>query len=339
MSSETSNLLALPSEILVLIRNDLANIEDFKELSSTCRALRALCGCAPPNLVLRLAAASSAVFFRPDPYFLVAATADQIGRWALRSESNTAQFRKALKGGIEGLFDLLHASRFTTFNPVTDLIDRCAGRQWYDIEDFWGGARSDAETISCEPERALFEIAIYGALFQPTLEANLDGRKGLDLDTRLDFIKYCIPDWYCQSYKAFTVEATGPYRNGWDNVNPRMDQYSIRHILKSSKWRKAWDEMREEIGPDFVDERRQRIWACAVQMHGLEGLEILRPGGTDKWRGKLLELREKLEKMDATNMKSLIQRIDVHHEIDWLECPILEDEIYCCVRGMWPGHG
>ncbi|KAG7002076.1 mediator of RNA polymerase II transcription subunit 17 [Physcia stellaris] len=347
MAASKTTLLTLPPEILALLPHHLANIEDFKELSSTCRPLRAACSSAPPHLILRLAAASSRVFFRPDPYFLVAATAKQIGRWALLSEENTYELRKALRGGIEGLFDLcvenaglsmedIRCSRFTTFNPVTDLIDRCAGKQWYSIPDFWNGGRSDAETIQCEPERALFEMAIYGSLFHSTLSANLDGRKGLDLATRLDYIKYCIPDWYCKSYRGFEVEATGPYRDGWDKVDPGMDQYSIRHILRSSKWRAAWKEVRKSCGADFEDERRQRVWECAVQMQGLEGFEMLRPGGIDRWRERLVGLRAKIEAMDARGMKAA--EIDVHGEIDWLECPILADEVLCCVRSMWPGY-
>lgn len=104
--ASTSTLLALPSELLAILPYHLANIEDFKELSSTCRRLRAACCSASPNLILRLAAASSRVFFRPDPYFLVAATAKQVGHWALQSEDNTQRLRESLKGGIEELYAL-----------------------------------------------------------------------------------------------------------------------------------------------------------------------------------------------------------------------------------------
>ena len=101
-----SMLLALPFELLAILPHHLANIEDFKELSSTCRRLRAACCSTSPNLILRLAAASSRVFFRPNPYFLVAATAKQVGRWALESERNTQRLQESLRGGIEELYDL-----------------------------------------------------------------------------------------------------------------------------------------------------------------------------------------------------------------------------------------
>ncbi|KAI4274490.1 MAG: hypothetical protein L6R35_006334, partial [Caloplaca aegaea] len=90
-----TTLLSLPSEILALIPHHLANIEDFKEFSSTCSRLRAACSHAPPNLILQLAAASSRVFFRPDPYFLVAATAKQVGEWALLSDDNARRLRES----------------------------------------------------------------------------------------------------------------------------------------------------------------------------------------------------------------------------------------------------
>ena len=63
---------------------------------------------------------------------------------------------------------------------------------------------------------------------------------------------------------------------------------------------------------------------------------MLRPEGAIRWREYLLELREKIEKIDSTKMRSAEK--DECGEINWLECPILEDEIYRCVRGMWcPG--
>ncbi|KAL8860938.1 MAG: hypothetical protein Q9178_002693 [Gyalolechia marmorata] len=308
MAHTTSPLLALPTDILVLLPHHLANLEDFKELSSTCRVFREICRSVSPNIILRLAAASSRVFFRPDPYFLVAATAKQIGYWALQNEKNAVRLRQALKHG----------------------------QQWYNVEDFWNGGRSDAETIDCEPERALFQMAIYGSLFHATLESNLEGRKGLDLATRLDFIKYSIPDWYCRDYGGFHVEATGPYCNGRDNITPRMDQYSIRHILKSRRWRTPWEQARKQCGPDFEDDRRQKIWVSAVQMQGLEGFEMLRPDGAERWKGHLHKLREKIERIDSNKMRSAEK--DEFGEINWLEFPILEDEIFCCVRGMW-GYG
>ncbi|KAL8679878.1 MAG: hypothetical protein Q9224_006997, partial [Gallowayella concinna] len=233
----------------------------------------------------------------------------------------------------------LHASRFTTFNPVIDLIDQCAGKQWYQVEDFWHGGRSDAETLHCEPECALFEIAIYGSLFRSTLKANLDHRKGLDLDTRLNFIKYCIGHWFRDNYKGFAVQQYGPYKIRWDNPHPKREQHSIRHILKSRRWNAAWEKARALCGADFEgadfdSDCRQRLWVNAVQIQGLEAFEILTPGGADRWKGRLLELRDKIERLDLNRMQS--DEKDMHGNIFALDCPVLEDEIFLCSSGMWP---
>ncbi|KAG8532435.1 uncharacterized protein KY384_002312 [Bacidia gigantensis] len=325
----TLPLLSLPNEILALIPQHFANIEDFKEASSTRSTLRAVFSQTDPNTILRLAASSSRIFFRPDPYFLVAATVDQVAAWALRSEDNVRALRRAIRDGVEGLFALclevagltmqdirrLHISRFRIFNPVIDVVDRCAGKQWYAVDDFWNGGRSDAETIDCEPGRSLYEMAIYGSLFRSTLEANLRGDLGFDLHTRLDFVKYCIPDWYCRSYKGFEVEMVGPYRNGRDEVMPRMDQYGIRHILKSSTWGREWERVRDEVGPAFDDDVKQEIWENAVQMQGLFGFEMLRPGGAESWKERVIELREKVAMADLRKMKPVEK--DVHGEISW----------------------
>lgn len=122
MASSTSFLLALPTDILVLLPHHLANIEDFKELSSTCRRFHSICSSASPNLILRLAAASSRIFFRPDPYFLIAATAKQVGYWALLHEDNTIRLHEALKGGIEELFALCIEKAGLTMADIRRLV-------------------------------------------------------------------------------------------------------------------------------------------------------------------------------------------------------------------------
>ena len=37
-----------------------------------------------------------------------------------------------------------------------------------------------------------FEMAICGEMFYSTLQANVEWRPGFDLETRLEFIRYCI---------------------------------------------------------------------------------------------------------------------------------------------------
>lgn len=83
------HLIDLPQELLLIHPAHLANIEDFMNTASCCRLLRDVLSETRGNTILRLSAASSRVFFRPDPWFLIAATARQVGRWGLESQENT----------------------------------------------------------------------------------------------------------------------------------------------------------------------------------------------------------------------------------------------------------
>ena len=288
----------------MLLPLHLHNIEDFMNLTSSCRQLRNVLGeYTTPNTILQLAASSSRIFFHPDPHFLVAATARQVSDWALLSHGNTEALRTAFQGGIEALLSLclsragltmpdvrrLHASRFSTINPVVDMIDRCAGVQRHNTPNFWDGGVSEPATVDIEPERSLFQIVIYGELFDESIRAFCCDPPGphFDLDLRLDYIKYCIPDYQCWcGYQGFSVLNVGPYASGeLDAINGR-DQVGLDHILGCRMWREAWAAVRLQIGPDFDEHWRQKMWCSSVQCQGLEGLQMLRPGGVEIWRGE-----------------------------------------------------
>jgi len=91
-SSRTVALQSLPGDILTMLPEYLHNIEDYMNLSSTCRALRNSMSNPKPNTLLRLATASSRIFFRPSPHFLVAATGRELGNWARLSDTNEQEF-------------------------------------------------------------------------------------------------------------------------------------------------------------------------------------------------------------------------------------------------------
>lgn len=113
---------------------------------------------ASPNAILQLAAAQAGVFFRPSPFFLIAATARDLGNWARQSEANEKELAGKLENGIDALMDLalehcgltvqrireLHTMRFSVLNPVENIIDQCVGQQWYALPGFWDGAVDDA---------------------------------------------------------------------------------------------------------------------------------------------------------------------------------------------------
>lgn len=159
-------ILSLPWDILILLPRYLHNIEDYMNLSSTCRTMRDCMGKATPSSILRLAAAQATVFFRPAPFFLVAATARELGHWARASEANEMELRDKLKNGIDALMTLaldhcgltiqrirdLHLMRFSVLNPVENIIDQCVGQQWHSTPNFWDGGVDDAVSDVSNPK-------------------------------------------------------------------------------------------------------------------------------------------------------------------------------------------
>lgn len=343
-------LTDLPNELLFMLPRYLHNIEDFMNASSSCRILRAVFADTKPNTILGLAAAQSRVFFRPDPYFLVAATASQVGKWGLQSAKNTKIVQVTFRNGIEGLFDLcvsvagltmddirrLHLSRFELYNPTADMIDRMAGIQWYATPNFWNGGVSDAYTVDCEPMRTTFQYVIYGELFGSSMSAWLQPELSLPqypLDARLDYLRYCVPDWITGkgSPGLGMPEPTGPY------VDPKFfsgDGRSLHHILRTGRWCRPWETIRLAIGPDFEEEWRQEIWHEAVQLHGLAGLEMLvKPEGPEKWRAKLQEIRAQIEQLDDAH-RPKPRRFGRYGNIAY-NLPMPSKEIYVIIAGYW----
>jgi len=339
-----SSLLSLPRDILILLPDYIHNIEDYTNFSSTCTVLRDCMATATPSNILRLAVAQSSTFFRPSPHFLVTATARELGHWARESSANEAVLATRLEDGIDGLLDLalqhcgltmerireLHLQRFSIINPVTDLIDKCVGSQWYKTPNFWEGGVSDAYTISSDPSASVFHLALYGELFAPDFDAFLDpvkqSARKLSVDTRLEFIKYCIPDWAtseCQESargvhaadgqidSRRAVKQTGPYAEDAELVR---DQNNIALVwtIQSSRWKPHWRDMRDKAGitdfqsdftddwwydPDDEQDWRQRMLEAIMICQGLEGLGMIRPGLQDAWVEKIRSWKEQIARL------------------------------------------
>ena len=303
-----STLLSLPKDILVMLPDYIHNIEDFMNFASTCSTLHETMNAATPKNILRLAAAQDRIFFRPSPYFLVMATARELGNWARQSDTNEATFAKHCQQGIDGLLNLallhcgltmqrireLYEMRMSIINPVTDIIDQCVGKQWYSTPNFWNGGVSDAYTISSDPDSTFFHLAIYGELFAPDFEPFLNGSSSsssrfLSPKTRSEFVRYCIPDW-----------CSGGESDHQNNI-------SLTWVIRSSRWRKHFKQFRTEVArcsefkeefddgwwyvPDLgrdeeggVDAHwRQRLWENLLICQGLEGLGMMRPELQSGW--------------------------------------------------------
>ncbi|KFA73178.1 hypothetical protein S40288_11529 [Stachybotrys chartarum IBT 40288] len=342
-----AGLISLPAELLLLLAENLHNIEDYTNLSSTCRTIRSHVTSVNPNALLRLAAAQSRIFFRPDPLLLVAATARQLGDWARLTAVNEAELAQSFQGGVEGVLALalrhcgltmtrvreLHALRFSIINPVSDIIDRCVGNQWYETPDFWNGGVSDAYTIDSDPTASLFHLAIYGELFATDLNHYIDGLsaepcRALTVETRLEFIKYCVPDFGCEATQRSArdvrsdggtidprraVKPVGPYvKDGRAYKTPVINNnIALVWVLNSSRWRPHWERIRGRAGVDFesgfendwwyIEDPesesvwKQRLWENVMVCQGLEGLGMIRPELQDAWVDRIREWRTKID--------------------------------------------
>ncbi|KAL4886810.1 hypothetical protein BJY04DRAFT_42228 [Aspergillus karnatakaensis] len=308
-----ATLLTLPPELLLSLPLYLNNIETFLSLSSTCRTLHTLLASTHPATLLHLAASSAPTFFSPHPYYLTAATARSVSSWSTQSTPSypsthrKADLRKALHGGIYRLYDFciqhggitlpqireMYESRFTIINPLSDKIDKMAGKQWMKTPDFWNGGVSEAVTLFTEAERAALQIVIYGELFGGAMDAFLespcllseastasgDGDReakrdelGFDMAARLDYLAYALPD---------TEEMGDPKAEKIQFVF-YDDQMALRHVVRCGRWRRMWgDAIREVLDEGFEDvDLRSEHWKGkllrdALMGQGLKGFEMV----------------------------------------------------------------
>ncbi|KAI1404740.1 hypothetical protein F4819DRAFT_446215 [Hypoxylon fuscum] len=388
----TSGLLALPQDILVMLPAYLHDIEDFLNVSATCRALRSCMETAHAHTILQLAWASRRVFFRPSPHVLVCATARALGDWARESPAHEAQLAAGLPRGLAHLADLalaqrrvgltlarvreLHELRFSIVNPVADVVDACVGARWYRTPQFWSGGVDDAYTICADAPEALFRLAIYGELFGPDFDAFLDppdpasslplssGRRTLSVETRLEFVKYCIPDFATECYqeaidtiladgspdprRAVVVHPKGPYYRSEDGAesNRYNHNLALMWLMKSSRWRPLWQKARQGAGAGHDFNRKKLLPWCeeddndndwrqicletVMQCQGLEGFGMIRPETADRWKPKIREWRKKIALM-AEPPRTTVGQWDTH------AYPDLWGDLRICTSGYVSG--
>ncbi|KAI5364603.1 hypothetical protein Slin15195_G041410 [Septoria linicola] len=372
-------LLSLPKDILVMLPEYVHNIEDYTNISSTCRTLRECMATATSNTILRLAAAQSNIFFRPSPYFLVTAVARELGNWARQSEENEAIFSQSCQSGIEGLFQLallhcdlttqrireMYEMRMSIINPVTDIVDKCVGQQWQSTPRFWNGGVSDAYTIESDASLTFFHLAIYGELFSPDFEPFLtssttSSARKLKVETRLEFVRYCIPDPASDPDRRSEDPISGPYQKGSDGRYvkwPDQNNIALTWVIRSSRWRPHFKRFRTKVAgyEDFKDEFddgwwyvpnlgadeeggvdahwRQRMWENLLVCQGLEGLGMIRPGLQDAWVEKVKAWREQIAALteEPATVKKGKQAT--------LEYPYLLGDLRICAAGYVLGTG
>ncbi|KAI1408252.1 hypothetical protein F5Y13DRAFT_172929 [Hypoxylon sp. FL1857] len=373
-STAALGLLGLPREILIMLPDYLHNIEDYMNVASTCRTLREAMSTAHPHTILCLAWESTRIFFRPSPSFLICAVARDLGNWARESDENEAELASGMPRGIDHLVDLalrkkqcgltmddirkLHGLRFSVINPVADLIDKCIGEQWYQTPNFWNGGVDDAYTINAEAPQTLFDLATYGELFGPDFEPfvdSLSSRRMLKVDTRLEFVKYYMPDYAVRCFeaardikrpdgsydprRAIVIHPDGPYDD--NNEYQRSGTYNVialKWLMKSSRWRPHWRKARLDAGagPDFAASIyednanwRQIMLENVMQCQGLEGLGMILPGTdiAEQYKPKIREWREKIGRIKEEPATTRVGIWDTH------KYPDLWGDLWICSSG------
>lgn len=214
-------------------------------------------------------------------------------------------------------------------------------------------------TIDAEPSETVFHLIIYGELFAPDLDAILNQdtqKRRLSMETRLEFIKYCVPDFACHlngragsSDPRRAVKSTGPYAqwnfDGRYEVPPKDNNRALTWVIRSSRWKPHWQAIRAKAGPDFqadfVDEWwydenddqdwRQRMWENVMICQGLEGLKMIREGVQDRWIPKIREWRDKIDRMEQEPPTVKIGKQAT------LESPYLLGDLRSCASGFVSG--
>lgn len=350
----------LPNEILCSLPQYIDNIESFTNFAATCRRIRNALYTADPNIILRLADGSAPTFFSPHPHFLVAATARQASDWALGNEERTMELREAFQGGIDSLYEFclkrsgltlerireIYLARFSIINPLSDKIDKMAGKQWYRTPRFWDGGVSEPYTIFTEPDRATFQVIIYGELFSRSMDAFLQPDLALhyfNIQTRLDYLTYCIPDWICRSYPGYEVLPTGPYRPELERVS-EGDQTALHHILRCGRWRRMWaDAIRAILGPGVQfsnqkvedDNWRKKLLRDAYQAQGLEGMQLVTLP-KEKWDPAILERAKRIQvQIERLHNPPAIAHMGKREGTPVSHAPDISNEIEIPCRDMW----
>ncbi|KAJ4296334.1 hypothetical protein N0V90_006379 [Kalmusia sp. IMI 367209] len=304
-------ILDLPNELLMQLPAHLSNIEDFQNVSSSCRRLRTVFGDTLPKTILRLASQSAPTFFSPHPDFLALAVAPQLAAWVVaieaEREKRTDELIQAFRSGAAGILTLalrddvegvglsmvdvrrMHEARFSVINPLNATIDAMIGNEWYAQPDFWNGGADDAFTLNSDVDGATMQLLLYGELFGPTMESYLcpnEKLPKLDVDERIEFVKYCVPDWDMQA-ATWPILPVGPYAEGVEG-HLNGNQTALAHLVggamfQGTLWKRAW--------------RRVLIAAGA-----LENTDGVWPG---TWRKKIQDLEckreEQLEESDPAS--------------------------------------
>ncbi|KAF7351135.1 hypothetical protein MSAN_01676000 [Mycena sanguinolenta] len=289
----------LPLELLFDLLQHLHSIEDLLSLFSTCRTLFRACSNPNPKIVLRLAADSGRIFFRPHPHLLLAATARQLADWVVEEEHHRYLLEAAIHGGVEKLFELaidvaglsmddirrLYTYKCYVINPLNRDVDITAGPASY-----YG------MTVSNDPETALLSWAIYGELFHHSLELAylpFPRYKPLSSIIRFKWFVYCMPDINSFNYMKFSRDEKPQFftkedDSGSQEYVDRTQHLSMNEATHGFLSAPSWKEELEE-SPSFqaTSQSLHELYVYCAMHAGLKSLELLVPGGVEKLEPEL----------------------------------------------------
>jgi hypothetical protein len=213
-----------------------------------------------------------------------------------------------------------------------------------------------------------FHLAIYGELFGPDLDIFLNNDttvRQLSVETRLEYVKYCINDFATELSRDWdkevetglvdprrAVHQTGPYARPPEGENYYQEynhNVALTWVLNSSRWRPHWQAARARAGPDFqspfqdgwwTDEEdtttpehwRQRLWENAMVCQGLEGLGMIRQEHQERWRPKIEKWRRQIALLEAPPGRVTVGRQNT------MECiPYILGDLRICASGYVMG--
>lgn len=231
-----TDLLSLPNELLFLVADKLDNIQDFVHLSSTCKSIQACLSSTQPRTILRLAAMRNSRTVIP-PSLLIVGIAGMLQQWTCLSKKNEVDLRLNLQDGVTGILNLAQKHCGITLDRLCELrtLQKSHIAPAVAFIVHAGGSTQLAQAYNhcsvLDATNAVYELALYGELFGQDLDIFLSrskpsSTKPLDSITRIEFIKYCIPDTtFLGAFQDYSrsesmpydplrhIKSTGPYKN------------------------------------------------------------------------------------------------------------------------------
>lgn len=354
------DISCLPSEVMQHVLVMLDDLRDIVALKLTSKAIHSICCSMSPANLLIAASKAHCQMFQPAPYFLIAVVAKDLRVWLSKHPEATSDLQTAIQGGSWSLMEFcfgrtrltwqhiadIHRFRTAIMEPAAELIASAAGRKMPEVPDptatrghltcTIGGSQ---DCVIDDSMRSLLQLAIYGDLFggRDEFEAFLNcsaldtTRKTnpstealeplIPVETRLDFVKYCVPDIACFWLRDFIeskglpaqymfpstlrfVLRAGPYQDHDDrgavgeSVRSTNDQRGLLLLLESRGWNDAWSTVRDSIGRrhtlmdgnesrlwylDTPQNWKELLWCNLSMMQGLAGFEMLFPDRHQEW--------------------------------------------------------